>query len=239
MINILICDDEAESVKHNQRRVEEFFLKTNANYHILPCTNMSKLHETIEENKIDIAILDIDLTPQINGIELAKKLSTLYQNCIVIFITNHSEFAMDAFKVSAFGYLKKPVKESEFTKLFEKVVYQLNGIKTTQKQCSFEIISNRCAYQLKENEVFYIEKIGQKLEIKTRTETYIVYESLKLIQNRLSKNFIKISSGLLVNRNNIEQVSSQSIILKNKREIPISRKLYRQIKAESSLNINT
>ncbi|MBR4375346.1 MAG: response regulator [Treponema sp.] len=63
-------------------------------------------------NEIDVAILDIDM-PEMNGLDLAKKLKEIRPRIEIIFLSGFSEFAVDAFKVRASGYLLKPVsKES-------------------------------------------------------------------------------------------------------------------------------
>lgn len=61
-----------------------------------------------EENKIDIAFLDIDM-PVINGLEMAKRLIKINPNTNVIFVTGFAEYALDAFSLYASAYLTKPV----------------------------------------------------------------------------------------------------------------------------------
>lgn len=56
--------------------------------------------------------LDIEL-PDINGLELAKKIKSVYGNANIIFVTGHPEYALDAHKVFASGFLVKPYTEED------------------------------------------------------------------------------------------------------------------------------
>ena len=62
----------------------------------------------LEDNLIDLAILDIDM-PGMNGIELAAAIKEKWPETAILFLTGYSEYALDAFKVRASGYLLKPV----------------------------------------------------------------------------------------------------------------------------------
>ncbi|MBQ9015583.1 MAG: response regulator [Firmicutes bacterium] len=65
-----------------------------------------------EKNEADIAILDIDM-PEIGGLQLAARIKVMRPDTRIIFLTGYSQFALDAFKLRASGYLLKPVDETE------------------------------------------------------------------------------------------------------------------------------
>lgn len=60
-----------------------------------------------EEHDVDMAILDIEM-PEMNGIELGKELRKRRKDIILIFITAHTQYAMDAYQIHAPVYLEKP-----------------------------------------------------------------------------------------------------------------------------------
>lgn len=62
----------------------------------------------LQDHTADIALLDINL-PDMNGIELAARLRETDPNLSLIFLTGHSEYALDAFALHASGYLLKPI----------------------------------------------------------------------------------------------------------------------------------
>ena len=79
--------------------------------------------EWLKEHPADLALLDIDM-PEMNGIELAARIKQLRPDIAVIFLTGYSQYALDAFRVHANGYLMKPVTEERLT---EEITYALSS----------------------------------------------------------------------------------------------------------------
>ena len=48
--------------------------------------------------------------PKLDGLQLAVRLKTLVPDTKIVFVTGYSEYALDAFRVRAHGYLMKPVE---------------------------------------------------------------------------------------------------------------------------------
>jgi len=57
--------------------------------------------------------------PEMNGLELAKKLIEAQSDINIIFSTGHNEYALDAFSVHASDYLLKPVTAKAITESLE------------------------------------------------------------------------------------------------------------------------
>lgn len=92
-----------------------------------------------EENKetpVDIAFLDIEM-PVINGILLAKKLKTVNPQVNVIFVTAYNEYALDAYKLHASGYVTKPVN-------LEKIKEELDGLRYPAEMKSTKKLQVKC-----------------------------------------------------------------------------------------------
>lgn len=70
----------------------------------------------LEENKVDLIILDINM-PGINGIELLQKLS---YKPLCIFLTLETQYAVKAFELDVVHYLVKPVDFETFNKAINK-----------------------------------------------------------------------------------------------------------------------
>ena len=66
--------------------------------------------ESIRRTPPDVAFLDIELSGD-SGLDVASRLRTLRPETNVIFITGHSEYAIQAFELYASGYLLKPITE--------------------------------------------------------------------------------------------------------------------------------
>ena len=75
-------------------------------------TNPVLAYEENVNNKFDIAFLDIEM-PQINCIQLAKKLKKVNPLVNVIFVTAYDNYALEAYRLHASGYITKPVNENK------------------------------------------------------------------------------------------------------------------------------
>lgn len=73
----------------------------------------------VEGRSVDVAFLDIEM-PEINGIELAKKIHEKDLNVKVVFLTAYANYALDAFGVDAIGYLMKPYSLDQVKEQLEK-----------------------------------------------------------------------------------------------------------------------
>lgn len=84
-------------------------------------TDITEALKWMEHHPIDIAFLDIDM-PEMSGIALAALIKQKYAGASIIFITGFSEYALDAFKLHASGYLMKPISKD---RLEEEVKYAI------------------------------------------------------------------------------------------------------------------
>lgn len=108
-------------------------------------TNPVLAYEENLNNKFDIAFLDIEM-PQINGIQLAKKLKKVNPLVNVIFVTAYDEYALEAYRIHASGYITKPVNESKIKDEIAGLRYQVSLQHTHKIQCkcfgNFEIFAD-------------------------------------------------------------------------------------------------
>lgn len=75
-----------------------------------------ELLEYVEKYSADIAVLDICMYSDLNGVTLAKRLKELNVKINIIFATAHEKFLKDAMSLHASGYIMKPVTEGEVRK---------------------------------------------------------------------------------------------------------------------------
>ena len=75
--------------------------------------------EWLENHPVDLALLDIDM-PEISGLMLAEQVKRKYPDAAIIFLTAFPQYAVQAIKLRASGYLLKPVTLEE---LREEVAY--------------------------------------------------------------------------------------------------------------------
>jgi len=120
-VRALLVDDEDHNLS-----ILQFMLHTDCDGIEVTGTAKSaqQARAWLEQNTADVIFLDISM-PGENGFQLLSSLPE--QNFKVIFVTAHTEFALQAIKASAVDYILKPVSIDELQKAVNKVVRLLNS----------------------------------------------------------------------------------------------------------------
>ncbi len=72
-----------------------------------------------QNSNIDIAFLDIEM-PVMTGLELARRINDINNNTKIVFVTGFKEYAYDAYRVNAIGYILKPYEDESVFNEIEK-----------------------------------------------------------------------------------------------------------------------
>lgn len=103
---LLVDDEELQLLK-----LKDSVKEASPDGEIFAFDNPVSALESAKETQYDVAFLDIEL-PVMNGVSLAKKLKELDPEINIIFVTGYTEYALDAHKLHASGYLTKPVTKA-------------------------------------------------------------------------------------------------------------------------------
>lgn len=93
-----------------------------------------------------IAFLDVEIAGM-NGIELAKRVKDICHKTDIIFVTGFSEYALDAFRVHARGYIMKPISVEKISTELDNLTYHPLVVEPERRlkiQCfgNFEVFSD-------------------------------------------------------------------------------------------------
>lgn len=169
-MNILLVDDEELQLLRLKNETKKVFSSDVTFYSYL---NPLKALKENKDKKFDIAFLDIEM-PGINGIQLAKELKKINPLINIIFVTAYDDYAIDAYKLHASGYLSKPVSAFEIKEEIEALRYPilLKGMKKLQVKCfgNFEVFHDgepvKFTYQKsKELFAYLIDREGSAINI--------------------------------------------------------------------------
>lgn len=106
-IRALIVDDE-EPGRVNLR----YALADHPQWEVVAeCASAAAAAEVMAAAAVDVVFLDIQM-PNESGLALARTLASQAQPPLVIFVTAHNAFALEAFEVHALDYLLKPVNDA-------------------------------------------------------------------------------------------------------------------------------
>lgn len=213
MINIAVCDDESIVTSE----IFRFLTRFRPQYSISCFDSGEKLLKS--EICFDIIFLDIEM-PGINGMEAAKQIERKKNHTYLIFLTNHTEYMQDAFKVRAYRFLGKPIIESD---IMESIVHAENEI-----LCNNKLVAafNEKTTLLNLSDVAYMEAFGDGAIIYTASEACESNKSLKYWEESLGNElFYRVHKSYLVSFRHILRFDATSITLKQtKQSIPISRR---------------
>lgn len=196
-----------------------------------PAINYTEAIERIEEEKPDIAILDIQLSGKKTGIDIAKKIRDSY-NFPFIFLTSNSDtFTVNQAKeVMPPAYLVKPFSKDElYTSIeialhnFSKKIGEVNSDNLIIKDSIF--VKDKGFYsKVHFEDILYLKSAHVYIEIILKSQQKIVVRtSLNDIIQKLNDSFIRIHRGYIINTKFLSQITQTSVKVLND-EIPIGKK---------------
>ncbi len=120
-LTLLYVEDE-EIARESFTEILSLYFKN-----VIVTDNGKTALEIYNTNKIDIAILDISI-PEINGLNVAKKIREQDQDIEIIMLTAFSDKdkLLQAINLQLFSYLIKPVKQNELDSTLNKVIDKLS-----------------------------------------------------------------------------------------------------------------
>ncbi len=226
----IIVDDEKNARLALRGILEEGFTCIEV---IDECVDVPSAVKSIHKNKPQLVFLDISM-PGYSGLELFKFFEDDELNFKVIFVTAHSEYAINAFELSAVDYILKPIQFEKLKKAIEKVE-ALNEQPIKQLQENLEANTpKKIALATGEGMVFYeLDKILY-LKAEGSYTSFILENSEKiLVTKRLAEferlekisSFMRIHRSHIINYNKISKIlkhAGGSVVMDNNDELSIS-----------------
>lgn len=201
--------------------------------------NVKDAIQAIHQHQPQIVFLDIEM-PRISGLELPSFFKPEDLNFNIIFVTAYSEFAVEAFRLSACDYLLKPVDPEDLQAAVEKAArnvssqdaskrldaLKVNMDSSTGKRIALPHATGMDFVEL--NEVAYLQADRSYTDVHMMDGTkYTVSQRLRVYEELLESNhdFFRVHRAYLINMTLVKSYSrSESImIMKNNVSIPISR----------------
>lgn len=201
-----------------------------------PAINYTEAIATIEEEKPDIAILDIQLSGKKTGIDIAKKIREKY-NFPFIFLTSNSDaFTINQAKeVMPPAYLIKPFSKEELFSSIEIALHNFSNkigeILESNLIIKDSIFIKDKGYYTKVHfdDILYLKSAHVYIEIILKNaQKHVVRTSLNDILNNLNTNFVRVHRGFIINTKYLKQITHTSVKIENE-EIPIGKKFREDI----------
>lgn len=181
---------------------------------------------TIENEKVDILFLDIDM-PGLSGLDFRKK---ALEVPVCIFITAHPEHAVESFELETLDFIIKPIKFDRFAQAIKRIE---EFMEIRFKAALFESSIGGDTIYIKEgheqtkvklHDILYLEALKDYTLIITSNKRHCVLSSIgALLKEHHFQSFIRIHRSFAVQKQYIQKITTQEIQLNNNVLIPIGR----------------
>ncbi len=211
-MNVLIVDDE-QLARQRLRKL----LAESGGYQVIgeAETGEDALRKTQAANP-DVVLMDIRM-PGMDGIEAASYINRMDKPPAIIFTTAFSEHALKAFETHAIDYLLKPIKQSRLSAALDAAkrmnkaqLSKLREDETIGARKKICVKSRGSLELIPVEEILYFKADQKYVTLRTSDQEHLIEESLKLLEQEFSQQFIRI------HRNALVALESLHGLLKNK-----------------------
>ncbi|MEO9510982.1 MAG: LytTR family DNA-binding domain-containing protein [Flavobacteriaceae bacterium] len=233
-MNIVIIDDTKSDIEY----CKELLVKNFDNFNVLECfTNSVKGLEYVNEHNPDLLILDIKM-PNLNGLDLIKGLKL--PNIEVLFYTSHADFALDAYRNFALGFLLKPINEAEFVGVIAKALQRLKSgkkkaIGNDNLKIELQALENKkvaiptmgCTYFPKIMDIVRLESVDSYAKIHLADgNIHLSSYGIKHFEKSLtSPLFFRVHKSHLINLKRVDRLFPDgTLIMDTGDRIPVARR---------------
>ena len=232
LINILIVEDEMLIAANIALQLKQLGYRVNA---IVP-----KGEEALEKIKIeqpDIALLDINLKGDLDGIDTALIMQKEYDIPIIYLTANADETHFNRAKTTnPYAFISKPFKKLDLQRAIELTVSRIMAEgrfkKFSSKPSASLVLDDRIFVKRNENmvkiiikDIFYIEADRNYCRIFTKEKEYLLVMTLKEMDEKLPPaHFLRVHRSFIINISQIDEVGNTHIIV-SKKMVPLSKNL--------------
>ena len=188
--------------------------------------------------------------PGMGGLEVVRNIRHGTRMPVIVIVTAHDKYALEAFDAGAIDYLLKPVRTQRLIEAVERAK-RVGAREAVERLAHLQEIAGSASgprdtkivgklgeefYLLSADEVFAFQAEGEIVSIITAKKKFLATQTLKVIDKRLSNlGFRRIHRNALVNLNHVRKMSALSsqrwlLTLTNNQEFVVSKRLGRSVR---------
>ena len=217
-MKIAVCDDERAIREGIKRLIEN---------RVPDCSIglFSSGEELLNsQERFDITFLDIQMDGM-DGIRAARELRNRGEDTILIFVTALKEYVFEAFDLSTFHYLLKPVSREKFQEVFGRAMAAAEQNQRKKGDVLLVKSKNRNV-RVEKRRILYVESQEEKQILHLSRENLTVKTRMSELEKQLGESFYRCHRGYLVNMSYIAEYDSDSVTLDNGEQVYMSRRKY-------------
>ncbi len=217
MVKIVALDDEGKYLDILKEITEKSFREKD--YEFRGYTNVESFLFNMEDGEYDIILLDMEL-PGTTGLEVGKKIRLLHPEAFIIFITNHVEYAVEAYEVNTFRYIPKVLLKEKLPEAYEALWLNMQ-----LKERRYFIIQNQTRLErIPEDTIYYMVKDKKYVRIVHRYGESRVRMTMDEAFSYLNPNdFIRLDRSQIANLRHIMSLAAHKVKLRDGTFLPVSQ----------------
>lgn len=234
ILSVLVIDDDEISLEATKEALGYYIPKEK----IFCTTDMKSAILILKSEAINLILLDIEMKIN-NGFEVAQFLKREYPGIPFIFLTGHTQFALEGYAYAPLDFLTKPVNLLRLKEALEKASEKnkANAAASGGKKIGINVEGGFTLLNI--DEIIYIEKKMRKVYIYSKNgELHITRYTMEQLQNIFEEfDFFRTHQSFLVPIKQISNVeidefrNSYIIHLKDSNvTVPLSRNKYGEFK---------
>ena len=223
-MKIAICDDEKIFLQDLQQKI--YGIISGLDCEVRPFSSAEALLSSQEA--YDLIFLDIEMGG-LDGMSAARKLRETDTSTPIVFLTSHTEMAIDGYEVNAFRFLKKPIEDAKL----KQTLQDIQLMKASQK--GVLIKSEGEEIVIIPSEILFLESDNNNIRIVTTSGSYTT--RMKLgdaidMFNGIVDTIRKVHRCTAVNLDHVARLRDREAVLDEGSVIGISRSCLASFKKE-------
>lgn len=222
MIKAIIVDDEPKMGELLLDILNSLFPNIEVDN---PYTNWKDAIKAVHNTQPDIIFMDISM-PEKTGFDILNLLPDI--DAEIIFVTAHSEFAIEAFEHAAAGYILKPINETKLVDTVNRVLKKIDKKQDVQHRSNINKIGipdNESIVYYNISDIIYLESVNRYTQVVTTDQNITSSYSLGTYKKTLlQSNFLVVHRSFIINLEHVVRFDANNfVIMSNGKEIPVSK----------------
>ena len=173
--------------------------------------NASQALAWLQGHQVDVVLLDIHM-PGADGLTLAQSLRDLPHPPAVVFVTAHTEHAVQAFELEALDYLTKPVRLERLQAMLQKVERLRKAGRGLEPDFTEDVLviqDRGRTERLPLSQVVYLKAELKYITVRTAARSYILEGSLGELEDKYPSRLMRIHRNALIARRAVRALVKQ------------------------------
>ena len=156
----------------------------------------------------DVVLLDVEMAGK-SGLEVARRMATVQPDATVVFVTAHTDYAVEAFDVKASNYLLKPVDQLKLVESLDRVRRE-RATTIPSRSVAIEITVRNRKHFMDASDIKWIEGAGNYVRLHVGEQVVSHRATLDSLESELTDRFVRIHRSIVVNADHVSEVQSSS-----------------------------